>query len=609
MAELNLQISSCAPGTDGAQKLQLKQVQQRIDALSPFDIAVRMQELRQLLADINSVKLPVKARQSLLDRVNGEVEDALPAYLKEVRYLSFPLPAESCSLYSELQQLLNEAATAYKLLILDLLPKYAGKKDKAVLCRAILQCIEYLSQQALQAYAIYRDPPSAVWQDLNCLYAYAEKHQMSTIMVEPQADLSISGAYARTLLLALANPYHFMQGEAYQAYEKLKHWAPAVHFQHADEFPGQAVQDLLIDRHFCDLAIDKPPCYGIRGLTDSATDPRLLKLDELLAIIGRRMKVLALNFQRSLQLRSEWDLLVRLRDAWEKRLLRSEPRNIEHGTVKAIVGLSGCHHFFSAYLAFEPEKKEVSLHGDDFNSAQTLSLVPTEDTPWLDHEVKTKLDSGELRPRAYRFDTELIETDIWKKANTTGPRRDTALEKKVGELRLGTIFEFKLTNNSSGGEELQTLTGSPVQLRVGDLVAAFPHTGVDDNEPVLHAIRWMHSDTDQKLSMGLRRIHGDVTPVAVRALSAEVQYKSYARAFLLKNDKGQTSLIVPAGLFDFGNVILLNDAESLKPLRLESFVENTRAFAQFTFKHIDADAQVSDVMIDSLKEMLRKEIN
>jgi hypothetical protein len=609
MTELNLQISSAAPSSNGTGKLQLKQVQQRIDAFSPFDIAVRMQELQQLLADMNCVKLPVKARQALLDRVNGEVEDALPAYQKEVRHLSFPLPAESCSLYSVLQQLLNEAATAYKLLILDLLPKYAGKKDKTVLCRAMLQCIEYLSQQALQAYATYQDPPAAVWQDLNCLYAYAEKHQMSTLMVEPQADLSIGAAYARTLLLALANPYHFMQGEAYQAYEKLKQWAPAVHFQHPDELPEQAVQDLLIDRHFCDLASDNPPCYGIRGVTDSAADPRLLKLDELLAIIGRRMKVLALNFQRSLQLRSEWDLLHRLRDAWEKRRLRSEPRKIEHGAVKAIVGLSGCHHFYSGYLPFEPEKREVLLHGDDFSSAQSLSLVPTGDTPWLDHEVQTKLQSGEIRPRAYRFDTELIETDIWKKANTTGPRRDTALEKKVGELTLGTIFEFKLTNNSLGGEALQTQTGSPVQLRVGDLVAAFPHTGVDDNEPALHAIRWMHSESDRKLSMGLRRIHGDVTPVAVRALSAEAQYKSYARAFLLKNDKGHTSLIVPAGLFDFGNVILLNDAERLAPLRLESFVENTRAFAQFTFKPLDADAQVTDVIIDTLKDMLREEIS
>ena len=77
MAELHLQISSCASRTDGAEKLRPKQVQQRIEALSPFDIAVRIKELRQLLVDMNSVKLPVKARQSLLDRVNIEVEDVL----------------------------------------------------------------------------------------------------------------------------------------------------------------------------------------------------------------------------------------------------------------------------------------------------------------------------------------------------------------------------------------------------------------------------------------------------------------------------------------------------------------------------------------------------
>lgn len=608
MAELQLQVPACPAGSHGTKKLKHKELHQRIEALPAFDVAARIMGLGQLLVEINGVSLAVKTRQSLVDRISAEVQDILLAYQKEVRHVSFPVSAGFYSLYSELQHLLNEFATAYKLLILDLLPEHAGKSDKVALSRAIQQCIEYLSQQALQAYAIYQDAPVSIWQDLHRLYAYAEKHNMSTVTVDHGPELSIGAAYGRIVLLATANPYHLMHGEVYQAYAKLKGWMPAVSFEHPRELSAQAMQELLIDRHFCDLAGDSPPCYGMKGITDSAEDPRLIKLDELLAVITNRMKLLALNCRRSLQLRSEWDLLCRLRDAWEKRQLRCEPRSLERGNVRAIVGLSACHHYFSGYKLFAPEDAEMSLHGEDVSNTKTLGLVPAEDTPWLDEEVINKLHAGEIKPRAYRFDVEHVETDIWKKANMSGPRWDTTLEKKVEESTLKRIFEFNHIDNSVGGDGLQSFPGSQVQLRVGDLVAAFPQGDVHDSEPVLHVVRWMHSDSEQNLCIGVRRSPGEVTPVAVRALSEEVQFKAYAKAFVLQSDEDRTSLILPAGLYESGNAVLLNDGDTLQILRLESLMENTRAFVRFTFKQFDVDDQLSEEIVASLKRLLRNEI-
>ena len=201
-----------------------------------------------------------------------------------------------------------------------------------------------------------------------------------------------------------------------------------------------------------------------------------------------------------------------------------------------------------------------------------------------------------------------METDIWKKANISGPRWDTALEKKVEQSTLERIFEFKHTDNSVGGDGLQSLPGSQVQLRVGDLVAAFSHGDASDSEPVLHVIRWIHSDAEQNLSFGLCRSPGEVTPVAVRALSEAVQFKAYAKAFILKSGEDPASLIVPAGFYESGNTVLLNDGDTLQILRLESLMENTRAFSRFTYKHFDVDCRLSEELGASLKRMLRDEI-
>jgi hypothetical protein len=401
-----------------------------------------------------------------------------------------------------------------------------------------------------------------------------------------------------------------MQGEIHQTFEYLKKWALAVHFEHPDELPPDSLHTLINGRYFCDLAGESSPAYGIEGITATPKDPRLLDLKEVLGIIEGRMKVLALNSRRSLQLRTEWDLLHRLRRSWEKRYIRNESRQFEHGTtVKAVIGLTGCHCFFAGYAAFEPEQAEITLHGENFQNTHTLSLVPTEETPWLDSDARAKLEAGIIKPRAYRFDAEDKENDIWKKAHSSGQRQITDLEKKVEERALGAVFEFRLINSSIGGEGLETTPESPAQLRVGELIAAFPHGEDDDGDLLLNVVCWIHSGPDRTLSIGLNHIQGKVTPIAVRTLDKQARYRDYARAFLVQDESGNASIIVPAGQFKCGSMILCLDEEQFEPIQLKCLVRNTRAFTQYTFKRIDIDGEISDEIISSLKQLLYKEIN
>jgi hypothetical protein len=282
-------------------------------------------------------------------------------------------------------------------------------------------------------------------------------------------------------------------------------------------------------------------------------------------------------------------------------------RKAERGTtVKAIVSLSSCHYFFSGYLQFEPEIAEIHLHGDEFQQSQALSLVSLDSTPWLDADTEAKLETGVIKPRAYSFDVEHKENDVWKKSHSTAKNQETEIEKNMEERTLKAIFEFRLVNTSSGGEGLETVPDSRVQLRVGELVALFPHGGEGDGDPVLNVIRWIQAGPDLKLHIGVHHVEGTPEPLAVRALDDQAIYTDYVRAFLVDGNE-HSSIIVPAGQFECGTTLVVNDSKALKLYRLESLLESTRAFSRFRFKPVELDQQASDRIVNSLKALLRQE--
>lgn len=604
---VNKQGSESALGK-GGEKLRPQTIRRYLDSLPAFNASVRLEGVSSLLAELAAAALSVDEQRALLAVIDPEIHELVSGYQEQVRHHALPLSAGRHDFYLKLQKLLDGGTQAYKRLVHDLLKHEADEIRQAELRDATLRCIDYLTQQALQAYAVYREAPSHIWSDLHRLYAYAEKRQLETDVVEHLSDLSVSGAYARALLLAIANPGHLLQAEIYDAYAKLGKWGLAVRFEHPQELPPAPLEELVVGRYFCDLSGQTEPAYGTEELETMPGDPRLLNLDELLRIIENRMKGLALESSRSLKVRAEWDLLLRLRHAWEKRVFRKDQRKTERGTtVKAIISLSSCHYFFSGYQPFEPEKSEICLHGDDFHQSQTLSLVEADSTPWLDSDTGSKLESGVIKPRAYRFDLENKEDDIWKKTHVT-TRQETALEKNVEKRRLETVFSFKLVNSSDGGEGLETMPDSGVQLRVGELVALFPHGGEDNGDPVLNIVRWMHAGSGTQILLGVSHIEGTPESVAVRALDDKAIYKEYTRAFLLEEGQG-SSIILPPGQFECGNTLVVNDEEALKLCKLGSVLESTRAFSRFKFEPVEVDAGASGRIVNSLSDLLHQDDN
>lgn len=605
MADLRRTIDPAGQSSGEQGKLNPQDVEAFLSGLPSFDLEARIAGLDSLLAKINTNSLNVDEQRVVLARLAPEIDELIADYSEQIHQYALPIPAKRHQRYVALQTLLGRGAAAYKRLIHDGLNDQSCEIQQHELREAVLRCIGYLGQQALQAYAVYREAPPQIWKDLHLLYAYSEQKQLATDVVEHLSELTIGGAYARVLLLALADPAHMLQGEIYSAYEKLAKWGLAVAFEHVEELPPGQQETLITGRYFVDLQGERPPGFAGEGVRTLPGNPRLLQLSEVLRIIDSRMKGLALESRRSLKVRAEWELLLRLRQAWEKRLVREETRKIQHGTtVKAIVNLSSCHYYFSGYQPFEPEKAEIGLHGEDFKNPQTLSLLDMEATPWLDADTESKLEAGVIKPRAYCFDVEGKEDDVWAKSHVKS-KRDTALEKNLDERRLETVFEFKLTNSSEAGQGLETLPDTRVQFRVGELIAMFPLDEAED-EPHLHVVRWIQCDSRERLQLGVKRIDGVPAPLAVRSLDDAAAYKDYARAFLVEA-ADRASLIVPAGQFDSGMLVLANDGEALRFLKLEQLLENTRAFSCFSVSYLDSGDIATTEVVNTLQALLRRD--
>ncbi|MEW6678183.1 MAG: hypothetical protein AB1421_09710 [Pseudomonadota bacterium] len=166
------------------------------------------------LSQLNRVDLSHDARLKLMDRVGTVLDDVVASLYEQYNAVTLPLPAKQQRHAELAQQLLAETATAYKILLLEWLKRrfhlFGGNPVPLYLQRILL------SLQAVieVGYETHQPIPEGVWIDLHQTYNYALRNGMKDVIPEGGSKmLSLEQIYKATLLMALADPYHFPQSE------------------------------------------------------------------------------------------------------------------------------------------------------------------------------------------------------------------------------------------------------------------------------------------------------------------------------------------------------------------------------------------------------------
>lgn len=503
----------------------------------------------QQLDTINTSRYPVYERILLMDTLRPTARQLIVGLKKITKTASLPLPTEARQAYRLLQNLNAVMATGYKLIFNDLREVTKRKEhDELEMRGAIYLAMQYMSRQLVEAYLVYAQPPKTIWQELHHLYQFAYQSGITDLAVDdPYPDFSlptqytIDLAYKRILLLALAEPYHMVQGEADDIYYLLSAWTNACRIiNEPSETPDS--------NYIVDMDSDSPPYFYNPDYSEKRNHSQVLDISEVIKrldihlerLIRHSLHVIDHNDAQTLIERHQRDMLLRLSEAWNGNLVRQSERKTCNEEIKIASGLNASHFYISSGKTFTPETDEFNLQNDVINPTLTATAFQT--AKEKDHDQ---------------------------------PNDDFA------------VLPWWQSNTSESGRALSCMTNcEKAHVKVGDLISYQVPV-----ENTVHwsvgVIRWLKTIPGDKLEIGMMSLASSAVPVAVKALNGPGFGTDYFRALLIPKQISflQTrSILVPSYIYDVHSELAVNMKNKLFYIRLSTLQRATNEFNQFTFE-------------------------
>ena len=554
-----------------------------IEALPRANLGETAKQLYTALQQTNQLNYSYQERIHFLETLREPVDYVTRSMKKHFIGVSFPLSDKSQQIAFITKELYSCMAMGYKIALEDMLAKNLIIFNKKPLAMLTHRSISYMGQHFLTAYQSYSPFLNKHWGELHKLYHFAEKRNLLKTKINDElhsyvTKTSVTTEYARILLLSLSSPYHLRQGESGKVYEALERWLnqPIIRpLNEKDKDQGKFIDNL---EH------SQPPCALSLALTMGITDARQLRIIETQSIAEKIEYELKNNEDIGTATLTNiditrpelsHDLLRRLLIAWGVASKRYFPRTNKNEEVKITVGLSAAHQ----YITQKAQAMDKGKYTNKFNHRAHFEST----------EIKINLK-----------DPNTTSNDVW---GLIYPEELTGLEPLVEkELSLqdtnhtdlnGTETEAKqyiadnwlIINESAKGLLINNKEELKNKAQVGELVSIRRKSGERAERWSIGVIRWLKSNQDQSLQMGIETLNPNGAAVGIRP--AGMPDAPLQRTLMLpelKNLKQPACLITSPVQWREGNKITINMLGKNIPATLTKPIQNTGLFAQFQFE-------------------------
>jgi hypothetical protein len=180
-------------------ELTPKALQEWREGLPLANLQETTRQVFTLLRDANRQQLPEKGRLLLLEALGPQIDYISGALSKGAQGHAHPLPDKVTKLVQLNQELLAEAAIAYKIIAKGLLGKrfMFGGGGQRQLVTALQAVLHYFGRIVLESYRTYVPFPEGLWGEIHATYALAELRKLE------QHRRQLQAADARRAGLAL----------------------------------------------------------------------------------------------------------------------------------------------------------------------------------------------------------------------------------------------------------------------------------------------------------------------------------------------------------------------------------------------------------------------
>lgn len=424
---------------------------------------------------------------------------------------SHPLPAAKAELAAtvlQLQGLYGDAACR----AVHEMTASAGRVSlfaRARVAGMLAEALASLADALVLSYQLYQAPPAGVWQRLHAAYGFAAARGLArreTVAADGRARLG--ERYAAALLLAMSNPYACQRSElvavaaACQALASVARLAPAAEAATApatgtdDAGPGYVPQERIAAGQG-ELALDVTPVVAAAR--------------EALDVAGDDAAEVALRRRHAATVTLPRNLLLRLIKAWQGRVERDFRRERAGHVLDTVLGLHMVHLALTGGQSFESFERQLN--------GQEIEISTHNAAAWIDGASRSAF----------------------------------------------AVTPARVLDQSLGGYRLLWPADHGLRVRIGELVGLAP--GHDDaGDPAVEAtrdvppwligiVRWLRTETDGGVHVGIELVAHHARPAAVRGIDAEGNRGPVRRALVIDGPDGHDELLLPSvGTHEFAGI-------------------------------------------------------
>lgn len=556
-----------------------------INALPRANLGETAKQIYTVLQQTNQLAYPYQDRIRFLETLREPIEYVTSSMKKHFIGVSLPLPEKSQKIATITKELFSNMATGYKIALEDMLANNLILFNKNSLAMLTHRSINYMGQNFLTCYQSYSPFSINHWAELHKLYAFAEKRKLlkNKIRDEQHAYVektSVTTEYARILLLSLASPYNLRQGESGKIYGALERWLsqPIIRPLTADDKDS----DKFIDN----LSQAQAPTALSLALTKEITDASQLRIIDTQDIAEKLEYELKNSEDVGLStitnidtMRPDLshDLLQRLLIAWGMASKRHFPRTDKNEQIKITIGLSAAHQFITQKALAMDNGKYSNKFNDRAHFESTEIKINLKDPGATSNDIW-----GLIYPTELTGLEPLVEQELNLQDNT---QINFKVDPVNTEAKQYQTDNWLIINESAKGMMINNKDEFKNKAQVGELVSIRRQANRRAERWSIGVIRWLKSNQDKSLQMGIETLNPNSAAIGIRA--ASTPNAPLQRTLMLPeliNLKQPACLITAPVPWREGHKIIINMLGKEIPATLGKSIQNTGLFAQFQFE-------------------------
>ena len=279
------------------------------------------------------------------------------------------------------------------------------------------------------------------------------------------------------------------------------------------------------------------------------------------------------------------DLLHRLLIAWGMATKRHFPRTDKNEQIKITIGLSAAHQFITKKAQAMDNGKYSNKFNDRAHFESTEIKINLKDPGATSNDVW-----GLIYPEELTGLEPLVEQELSLQDNT---QINFKLDPVNTEAKQYQTDNWLIVNESAKGMMINNKDEFKNKAQVGELVSIYRQANGRAERWSIGVIRWLKSNQDKSLQMGIETLNPNSAAIGIRA--ASTPNAPLQRTLMLPeliNLKQPACLITSPVPWREGHKITINMLGKEIPATLIKSVQNTGLFAQFQFEISPPNAPV-----------------